>query len=472
MAQAESVAIPKRFPLVLQPENRNDTTQKDAKIINAFVEKGTSQGEHAVFSRPGLEAEGTEKTGTGLGTYNWLGDIYTIFGTHLYKNGTEVTADMGSGPIDTAGGVYWFSAILGSAPTLQFGNGAGSYLTDGTTYADIAGANFPTPPVKGWGYLDGTTYVMDALGVVYGSATLNDAADWSDVLNAIEAQIEPDAGVALSKQLVYIVAFKEWSTEIFYDAANATGSPLGPVQGAKLNFGCANQDSVQELDGMLFWVATNRTASPQVVKMDNMKLTVISTKPVDRLLGEADLSDVASFVIKYEGHKFYGITIKDSNITLVYDDAEDKWAQWTDPAGDYFPIVSSTYSVATGPILQHETNGKLYTFNAQVFTDDGEVLTADLYTPNFDGGVRRRKHLNMLEFIGDQVTGSVLQVRCNDSDYDPTKWTNFRQVNMGLKKPILSQCGTFIRRAYHIRHQSATPMRLMALEMQLDVGTL
>jgi len=593
MPQAESVAIPKRLPLIVEPANRDETTLKDAKLINGYVEKGREEGEYWIYKRPGTLAWGSVQTGTGRGVYNWLGDVYSIFGTTLYKNGVAV-----SGTLDATGGLYRFCQSCGATPRMQFGNGvatynydsgagivqitttatvtAGAFLdgvsytiaTAGTTDFTLIGAanstpgtvftagvvatctfaaatmtvvafttgtsfavgmeiastglaagititsfasgtggvssvcnlsatvgsapartvtvsgvgtgtgtattpsNFPSATVKGIAYLDGTTYVMDSNASVRGCASLNDPTAWSDVLNRLTAQIEPDGGVALNKQLVYIIAFGQWSTEVFYDQMNPTASPLGPVQGAKINYGCASADSIQEIDGVLLWIATNRGAAVQILLVENLKPTIVSTKAIERLLGEADLSSVHSFGIKYEGHRFYGITLVNENITLVYDMTDQKWAQWTDQDGNYWPMVACSFSETVGPILQHESNGKLYQFDSEYTSDNGEYIVVDLYTPNFDGGVRRRKQLNVLEVIGDQTPGSFLQVRSNDSDYAADRWTNFRKVDLNLKKPMLVNNGSFMRRAYHFRHQCDTRMRIQGIELQLDIGTL
>ena len=261
-------------------------------------------------------------------------------------------------------------------------------------------------------------------------------------------------------------------TEEQLDALNATASPLGPVQGAKINYGCANGDSVQEIDGALFWIATNRSAAAQILMVDQLKAQIVSTKAIERILGAADLTVVQSFSIKYGGHRFYGVTLVNENLTLVYDIAQRMWAQWTDTDGNYFPIVSSSYLATTGNILQHATNGKLYLFDATYGTDDGDLILLDAYTPNFDGGTRRRKNLNILTFVGDQTKGSILNVRYNDDDYAEDGWSNFRQVDMSLKQPMLENNGSFIKRAYHIRHRCDTPLRLQGLEMQIDLGTL
>ena len=521
MPQAETVAIPKRLPLVIQPENRGESTLKDARLINGYVEKTEQTEEYHLYKRPGMLQTGDTQEGNGYGVYNWLGDLYAIFGATMYKNGVAL-----AGALNTAGGVYAFSQSLGATLRLQFGNGIASYnydaiagivqipatvtvtagdflpveytiLVPGTTDFTLIGAannnvgtvftatgpgtgtgtatrasNFPSPAIKGWAYLDGTTYVGTPDADIRGCAVLNDPTDWADPLNTLSAQIEADGGVALAKQLVYVIMLGEWSTEIFYDQQNPVASPLGPVQGAKLGYGCASADSVQDIDGVLLWLATNRSAAPQVLLMENLKPSVVSTKAIERLLGEADLSAVYSFGIKYEGHRFYGITLKNDNLTLVYDLNDRLWAQWTDTNGNYWPIVSTTYSDTLGRILQHETNGKLYRLDSTYTSDDGELITVDLYTPNFDGGVRRRKQLNMMEIVADQTLGSLLQVRSNDYDYAEDKWTNFRTIDLSARKPVLTNNGTFMRRAYHFRHRCNTRLRLQAVELQLDLGTL
>jgi hypothetical protein len=53
MAQAETVAIPKRLPLVLEAANRDHTPFKDARLVNGYVEKNDKTDEHWIFKRPG-----------------------------------------------------------------------------------------------------------------------------------------------------------------------------------------------------------------------------------------------------------------------------------------------------------------------------------------------------------------------------------------------------------------------------------
>jgi hypothetical protein len=349
------------------------------------------------------------------------------------------------------------------------GNGLKMYNYDASNGLVLVNdANFPAAFVKGFAYLDATTYVMTAAAALRGSG-INDPTVW-DPLNTITAQIEPDQGVALSKQLVYVIALKQWTTEIFYDAANATGSPLGTVQGARVNWGCVSSDSVQNIDGILLWLATTRAGGTLVVKMEALKADKISTPPVERLLDDLDITTIFSWQHKDQGHRFYIVTSKVSNLTLAYDLDEQMWHQWTDSNGNYVPIVSATFTSSREHIVQHESDGYLYTLDEEAFTDNGSIIVVDIVTPNFDGNTRRRKTMNKMEFIADQVTGSNLLVRSSDDDYQT--WTDWRTVDLGSPEPYLTELGTFKRRAHNFRHQSNTAMRIQAVEMQLDLGSL
>ena len=525
---AQMPELPTRLPLIVVPANRDDTAAKDAKLVNCYVEK--EAGEYWIYKRFGTlsQANPPGVAASGRGCVNWNGYIYAIFAGSLYRIADDLSgawAQVG-GTLDQTNGIYRFSSCLGTTRKLQLGNGvkaynyddanglveiavdgtvhtAGAFIVDaqytilvaGTTDFTLVGAanstpgtvftatgvgsgsgtatiaNFPSGGfVKGWAYINGTSYVMQQSAHIRGS-DINNPAVWNP-LNDIMAQIEPDLGVALAKQLVYAVALKQWSTEIFFDAGNAVGSPLGSVQGGKVNFGCVSADSVQDVEGTLVWVATTRAVSIQVVAFTNLKPEVISTAPIERLLQNADFSVTYAWQARFNGHRFYVLTLTQSNLTLAYDLDEKMWWQLTDVNGNYFPYIAATYTSDHQHLLQHESTGEMYLASTNYFTDDGETITCDVITPNFDGGVRRRKSLARLELIGDQIPGSEVKVRVNDADYDATKWTNFRVLDQSKQRPFITDCGTFYRRVHHFRHQSPTRMRIQAVELQMTLGTL
>jgi len=268
-----------------------------------------------------------------------------------------------------------------------------------------------------------------------------------------------------------VIVLKQWTTEVFYDAANSVGSPLGTVQGAKASYGCVTADSVQEIDDILFWVSTNRQSTPQVVKMEKLACEVVSTAPIERLLVGQTFTVTYAWCIKIGGHAFYVLTVKAANLTLAYDMTEKMWSQWTDENGNYLPIVAVTFDSLMRHVVQHETNGRLYYMSLDNFGDAGADIQLDLITPNFDANQRLSKNLNRMDFIADRVAGSKLQMRWNDFDYEESKWSNFIETDLGLELPFQKDLGSFARRAFHFRHKQQVRFRLQAVDVQMSLGS-
>lgn len=469
--QADSMILPPRLPLVVVTSSRPNTFTRDAKVTNCYLETN-EQKEMYIVKRPGFTANATYTVtaATARGMWYWVGDVYAVFGGTLYRNGVSVST-----VLNTSGGQYWFSSILGATPKLVLGNGAKTYAytVAGGLTADLNSidVDFPATTVKGLVYLNGAMYAAQSSSQVWGSAinSVSVAGDWT-ALNFLSAQIEPDNLVAIHKQLVYVIAFGEWSTEVFFDAGNTSGSPLGPVMGSKCSFGCKNADSVQRIDDKLFWLSSSQTAAIQVSVMDQLSHQVISTKAVDRILQDSAVTTIYSWQLKCDGHSFYILTLKDANITLAYDIAESLWFHWTDTNGNYLPIVASTYTSGGLNLIQHESSGAVYTIDSAYTTDNGSRIVVDIYTPPFDANTRRRKQLGKMFFIADQVEGSLLQVRFSENDMQ--NWTNFTTVDLSQTDPMLINCGTFTKRNYHLRHECDTQFRIQAVDVQYDLGTL
>ena len=369
-----------------------------------------------------------------------------------------------------------FTLLGASANTVGTTFFANSTTPSGTGTVFIQ-SSFPITYCKGFAYLDGTLYVMDHSGTIWGSANLNDPTLW-DSLNFIQANDEPDGGVALAKQLVYVIALTGWGASAFFDAGNPVGSPLAPVPGAKSPYGCQSADSVQEIDDILFWITANKTASPQIAMMDNLRVSIVSTPSIERALDQISPPSISSWAFKHGGHRFYGINATavggGSPVTLVYDIDQKLWYQWTDASGGAWPVVSMTYQTSPTPghIAQSATGGHIYQLEGdyEYPTDMGSVVPVDIITINEDFGIDRRKVLNVMRFNADQKAGSIIYVRCSDDDYQ--SWSQWRAVDLSQRRPTLTKCGTFYRRAWWIRHIAATPFRIRSVDLQMDIGTL
>lgn len=491
--------LPDRFPLYSPLEVRDGEVPltKDSRLYNGYVELDPKDKQFWIYKRPGMQRNVFFQSisgGAGCGIYQspriaGVGSLITVTGSALRVGGTIVgTVEPQAGNLP-----YTFETITSNPLTVILVGPFNQYLLDpaGQILTEIT-SNIPAVPfafnlpnlVPGVAYLDGTTYVMDVSGNIWGS-NLNDGTTWNP-LNVIAANSTSDQGVAIAKQLSYIIAFKQSTTQVFFNNSNpAPGSPLSPVPDSQIPLGCFAPYSVKSIDNSLFWVSSNETVSPQVVQMDNLIPRVVSTPAVEKILDGVEVSTefggggLIGWVLKHAGHRFYGMNIQNLNLCLVYDIDQQQWYIWTDPVGNAYPVVGTSYQGSFGqgiaaPHIAQLSSGLIMDIDvAKVFPNDNGVLfPVDIYTPNFDGEIDKIKMLNLLRFHADQTPGSILNVRYNDNDYAPGEWSNFRNVDLSQKRPYIDNEGSFYRRAYHLRHLCNTAFRIKSGSLLLGVGTL
>lgn len=268
--------------------------------------------------------------------------------------------------------VFDFIEDAGLGAGFVYKNNYVAYYWNGTTFAQIIDLDYPAETVRGIVYLDGTYYVMTPAGAIYGSA-INGATSWS-ALNVIQSQAEPDGGVCLARQLNLLVAFNSYSTEFFYDAANATGSPLLPYTSAFLEIGCACPESVTRIENDLMFMSQGRQKGRSIQLMKGTVPAVISTPYIDRILDGDSLEGVTATYIKLDGHGLYLLTLPDSGYTLVYDFLSGVWGIWT----QLKPGNSSTDISA--PVW---ANGALrWTVTKPLSVKDGDYVTITGSSPS------------------------------------------------------------------------------------------
>lgn len=497
--QIETVAIPKRIQLAAQPENRSADLSKDPQLINCFVERGTNDDEHWVVKRPGISNRlydsGTSGNGRGVAYFEpevTVPKLISIVGTNVFShNLVTFAATLIGATALTPSNMNFFTIMTNNAgqQKLLFSDGTTAYFTDGVTVTQLLAINgFPPATLnsfrRGLVYLDGTLYVFASPNEIRGTTALDDPVNW-DPLNSIRARTEGDFGVGLAKHLQYVVALKQWTTDFFYNAGNPTGSPLSLLRGATLPYGCYDSGTIQDIEGSLVWVSSNRSTGPQVSMLTKMQHQIISTPAVERILRNLPGGNTGgtprgwtSQTIRMNGHTFYIVTFPfflptNNPITLVYDLTSRLWYRWASPDGNAWLPRSVTYlPEANAPwrCIAQDIDGHLYEIAEDYTypTDVGQLFPVDIYTPDHDFGTQRTKELGAMFFKGDIVPGSSLQMRWSDDNYQT--WSNFREFNLGIQRPNVVDCGSFFRRAWNFRHQAATPFRLKTSDLQLDIG--
>src|SRR3990167_8857743 len=220
----------------------------------------------------------------------------------------------------------------------------------------INDADYPATTVPGAVFLDNRMYVQNITGEIVGSDN-DDCTAWQS-LNTISPQKEPSLAVAIAKSLNYLVSFKQWDTEFFYDAqVAAPASVLATVDSAYLKLGCATADSIVEFDGGIVFMSKrdNSQRSREIHVLNGLTPKKVSTPEVERILNGDDLATCYSMYLSTAGHQFYVLTLKTSLITVAYDFSTGLWYQWSILAAQATKsaTLTSTGGIATATVTAH-----------------------------------------------------------------------------------------------------------------------
>lgn len=308
-----------RIPLPQDIGSRDSTLGFDALAVNCFVEKEQDGSQYSV-PRFGLTPSQALTAGQALGMFAFNSQPVSVIG------GTIRYGANSQGGLDT-NSQYQFAAVNNPNTKFIAKNNGNAYVWTGAAFAKVTDPNYPATTVPGVVYLDGTTYVMDQNATIWGSA-LNDPQTWQ-ALNFISANAISNPGVALTRYLNYVVAFCDQSTAFFQDAGNPTGSPLSQATGAFNLVGCASGNSVVSTQNTVYWVGKTRQKGRSIYMLNGVAPVVVSNQYIDRILNVDPLTTVYAYALAIDGHDFYILTLKSSNITLVYDARTGGWHTWS-----------------------------------------------------------------------------------------------------------------------------------------------
>ena len=299
----------------------------NATILQSIALTGTLNRTFSIYLK--------RKTGTGNISLTVDGSTYVVtaitgawvrYSTTLSASGT-VTAGI---KIATSGDEV-YAAWAQLEDTDAASPGYTTYATNTAnryTVTQITDADYPSNTTRGCAFLDGRFFVMALNGDIYQSA-LENAASWA-ALEFIGTQIEPDQGVYLAKHNNYLAAFKQYSTEFFYDAAESSGSILAPVQNAAFKIGCASDASVKEMAGTVVWMGQTKDGFGRgIFRLSGNSPEKLSTPQIDKIINADSLATVYSWSCNVGSHLLYGLTLVTTGVTLVYDFTTQLWVFFT-----------------------------------------------------------------------------------------------------------------------------------------------
>lgn len=308
-------------------------------------------------------------------------------------------------PASPAGGSITVTDPAVATPATFTYTVAGSPSTPATGTITVQGSGGTVPGIV---YINGYFVVMDTSGRIWNSAS-EDPTTWG-ALDYVDAQNDSSRGVGIAFSRGYVVAFKEWSTEFFYDAGNATGSPLSPVDNGTIQTGCATGWSIASIDDSTFWMSQTKAKGRGVHVLTGLETRKVSTPDVDRILDDDALTNVYAFCLKVDGHTLYVLTLAPTvaagnfgGVTLVYELSSDTWLEWNCSA------LGSGEGAATGSITSITRSGDVATVTHDINDGfmDGMAVTVSGANQNEYNGLKQVRKIDSTHWEFD-VTGDPL----------------------------------------------------------------
>lgn len=468
----------KVIKLMQEWETRDKSGTKDNDTVNCFYEivknKATGENDHYVISRAG-----TTIYPSATSSANVRGIYYLKTLDFLYVAvDTTVFVYQGATGVQLAAIAPGFAMGMSEVGFTEFGYDTGIVqvvVTDGTVLGVIDGVHtftrsiagaMPVPHLPCPVFLDGFLFLCKTNTANIYNSNLNDPLNYT-AGSYTTAETFPDNILKITRLNNYILAFGTSSLEYFYDAATPTGSPLlrydAPVKLLGYRGGLAHWGN------KLIFVGDTDTTSTEVILLDDLKMETLGKPPIRRL-AESNPA-ISGAMISFSGHDFYVVTV--GSLTYMVDVLTKLWTRLKYKQSSSFPILFATIVPINNTgcsVFWTKDNFKLSYFNADVFYDDSVDFTPTIVTDTETFDSHKHKFGGRLFVYADRPTDSNIFVDISWSDDDYQTWSVPRRVFLNQESPLLTQLGSFRRRAHKIVHTGFARMRIRYLEMDVNMG--
>ena len=207
------------------------------------------------------------------------------------------------------------------------------------------------------------------LGLATSSLALYGSADgYSDLL----------VSMIVNNRQVYLLG--ETTTEVWTDVGNVitgiTTFPFQRVPGTSSQSGIGAPFSLARLGESFVCVARDNRGDGTIEMMQGYTWVRISTHAVEQTLIDQYTGDAIAYSYQIEGHEMYVVTFPTINLTWVYDLSTKSWHKWLSFADGVYNRHRSNCGAFFNNmyIVGDYENGKLYSIENDVYTEDGATI--------------------------------------------------------------------------------------------------
>lgn len=383
--------------------------------------------------------------------------------------------------LDTSAGLVSFDIFqkATSETYVLFTDGAALWsqqirVVPGVAAAKVTDPDLPVPHIPYLVVMDGYVFLAKN-NTLYNSVV--DTFDSWNPSDFLDAEMSADNIIALAKNVNYIVAFGQQSLEVFWNAANETGSPLSRNTSGYKSVGFVS--NLCRIGDDLFFVGQEHNKNIAVYRLKEFQMQKISDEVVERFLQNKTATPLTDSQVKInnfgktfsvDGHTFYCVTTQ--NATWMYELEDKLWCEWRDST-DAPLALEATFNVYNGGMYACISGSNFISyFNPSIYQDNGVNFTCTYTTQELMFGSPNKKVCNRAALRCDRHLGtgsSLATIAWSDDDWS-LGTTSSQTVNVFSNTPFARRCGQFINRSFRITYTDNYPFRMKELSLELNIG--
>ena len=362
--------------------------QDAQECINFYAEidptkQPGQRGIVALYPTPGLLLKTQLAVAEVRGLHTMSGGeiLIAVSGANVYSVNTSMVETL-IGTLSSSTGPVSIS------DNITTNNGLTAYIVDGAnrytwvastnTFATLSASDGPWQGASVTDQVDnyflynepGTqNWACSDLGLATSSLALYGSADgYSDLL----------VSMIVSNRQVYLLG--ETTTEVWTDVGNVitgiTTFPFQRVPGTSTQSGIGAPFSLARFGESFVCVARDNRGDGTIEMMQGYTWVRISTHAVEQTLIDQYTGDAIAYSYQIEGHEMYVVTFPTINLTWVYDLSTKSWHKWLAFADGVYNRHRSNCGAFFNNmyIVGDYENGKLYSIENDVYTEDGATI--------------------------------------------------------------------------------------------------
>jgi len=410
-------------------QTRKAAVQRAVNLMLRAVEPGNEKGGYYLQQTPGLTLFGTTLGAEIRGAYKAGSRLFVVAGNTLYEvssagvGTSRGTLNTNTGPVDMQVGVNQLVIVDGqNGYVLTLATNAFTRITSDAFYGSDR-----------VGYVDGFFLFIRPDTQQFYISGIDDATDL-DALDFASAESSPDLLVSLLVTQREVWLLGEVTSEVWFNAGAAF--PFARVQGATLEVGCLAAHSAQKLDNSVVWLGRDKNGTGMVWRAEGYQPRRISTHAVEEALkASTDIESARAYTYQQAGQSFYALNAPGLDTTWVYDASVGQWHERADlEAGELIPHRALVHVHAHGRNLVGDADGKLYAFDPENNTNNGDVLYRERTSPHNAAPNRGRVTFEKLRLdveVGRTGQGITPRIELQWSNDGGFTWGNWLARSLG-----------------------------------------